>query len=68
MAAANDVHVDVRIPLVATGFAGPRKRYLLFTRSQAVMDAIARYFSTREFAPSESPTADKEIAAVRPGG
>ena len=68
VAAANDVHVDVRIPLVATGFAGPRKRYLLFTRSPAVMDSIARYFSTREFAPSESPTADKEIAAVRPGG
>jgi hypothetical protein len=67
-AAANGVHVDIRIPLVATGFAGPRKRYLLFTRSQVVMDSIGRYFSTHEFAPSESPTADQELAAIRPGG
>jgi hypothetical protein len=68
VAAANDVLVDFRVPLVATGFAGPRKRYILLTRSQAVMDSIARYFSTREYAPSDSPTGDQELASVTPGG
>ena len=68
VAAADGVFVDFRVPLVATGFAGPRKWYVLFTRSQAVMDSITRYFSTHEYAPSESPTADQELAAVTPGG
>lgn len=68
VAAAYGVHADFRIPLVATGFAGPRKRYVLYTRSQAVMDAIARYFSTREYAPSDSPTGDREIATAAPAG
>lgn len=62
--AANGVFVDFRIPLVATGFAGPRKRYILFTRSSDVIDAIGRYFSTREYAPSDSPTGDVEIATA----
>jgi hypothetical protein len=61
----NGFHLDMRIPLVATGYAGPRKRYLLFTRSPAVVDAIGRYFSTRPYAPSESPTADRELAEAR---
>lgn len=68
LAAANGVLVDIRIPLVATGYGGPRKRYLLFTRSASVLAAIERYFSTHEYAPSESPTADRELAeAVRSG-
>ena len=67
LAAANGVVVDVRIPLVATGYGGPRKRYLLFTRSAVVLKGIERYFSTHEFAPSESPHADREVAeAVTP--
>jgi len=61
VAAGSGVRVDFRIPLVATGFAGPRKRYVLFTRSAAVMDAIGRYFSTREYAPSDSPTAREDV-------
>jgi hypothetical protein len=68
LAAANGVMVDIRIPLVSTGYAGPRKRYLLFTRSAAVSAAIERYFGIHEYAPSESPTADRELAgAVRSG-
>ena len=61
----NGYLLDIRIPLVATGYGGPRKRYLLFSRSPAVIEAVGRYFSTRSHAPSESPTANREIAAAR---
>lgn len=68
LAEANGYLVDFRIPLVATGYAGPRKRYILLSTSAAVMEATARYFSTRDYAPSESPTANREAAAalIRP--
>jgi len=65
LAAANGQLVDFRVPLVATGYGGPRKRYILFTRSDAVMAATARYFETRRYAPSESPTANLDLAAAR---
>ncbi len=65
IAEANGYLLDIRVPLVATGYGGPRKRYLLFSRSPAVMEAAGRYFSTRSYAPSESPTANREIAAAR---
>ena len=65
LAAANGQHIDFRVPLVATGYGGPRKRYVLFTRSDAVMAATARYFETRRYAPSESPTANLDLAAAR---
>jgi SAM-dependent methyltransferase len=65
LAQANGFLLDLRIPLVATGYAGPRKRYLLLSRSTSVMAGVARYFSTRPYAPSESPTADRELAAAR---
>ncbi len=65
IAAENGVVLDLRIPWSATGYAGPRKRYLLFTRSAAVVEATARYFSTREYAPSESPTANVELTRRR---
>jgi hypothetical protein len=58
-------HVDFRVPLVATGYGGRRKRYVLFTKSAAVMEATGRYFSTRRYAPSDSPTADRELAEAR---
>jgi len=65
LAAASGYRVDFRIPLVATGYAGPRKRYVLMSRSDAVMSAIARYFDTRLYAPSESPGARLDRAGVR---
>jgi hypothetical protein len=65
IAEANGYLLDIRIPLVATGYGGPRKRYLLFSRSPAVIEAVGRYFSTRPYAPSESPTADRELAEAR---
>ena len=52
----NGFLLDLRVPLVATGYGGPRKRYLLFTRSHQVLDAIATYFQGRDYAPSEPPT------------
>lgn len=61
----NGYHLDIRVPLVATGYGGPRKRYLLFTKSPVVVEAIGRYFSTRPYAPSESPTADRDLAEAR---
>jgi SAM-dependent methyltransferase len=65
IARENDQFLDLRVPFVATGYAGQRKRYLLFTRSPAVVEAISRYFSERPYAPSDSPTADLEFAAAR---
>jgi SAM-dependent methyltransferase len=64
LAAANDRLIDVRIPLVATGYGGPRKRYALMTGSPAVRAAIDRYFQDRPYAPSESPTANERLATT----
>ena len=65
LAEANGLLVDFRVPLVATGYGGRRKRYVLFTTSAAVMEATARFFRTHRYAPSESPTADREMAEAR---
>ncbi len=65
IAEENGQFLDLRVPLVATGYAGQRKRYLLFTKSAAVMEATARYFSTRPYAPSDSPMADVEFVATQ---
>ena len=65
LAEENGYLVDFRVPLAATGYAGPRKRYVLLTQSTAVIVATARYFGSRRYAPSESPTADRELAATR---
>jgi hypothetical protein len=53
--------IDFRTPLVATGYGGPRKRYVLFSRSREVMDRVPEYFADREYAPSEGPWANKEL-------
>jgi hypothetical protein len=66
LAEANGYLIDFRIPLVATGYAGPRKRYVLLSTSPAVMEATARYFSTHEYAPSESPTANRPTTQAPP--
>ena len=62
LAAANGWLVDLRVPLVATGYGGPRKRYVLFTASPAVLEAIHAYFQDREYAPSV-PWEDPATAA-----
>ncbi len=63
LAAANGWLVDLRVPLVATGYGGPRKRYVLFTASPAVLEAIHAYFQDREYAPSDPPWEDPATAA-----
>jgi hypothetical protein len=56
IASAQGVRVDFRVPLSGTGPAGPRKRYVIVTRSDAVMDSVSNYFGRHQYAPSESPT------------
>lgn len=55
LAKANGLYVDLRVPLVATGYGGPRKRYVLFTASPGVVASIETYFKGRTYAPSEPP-------------
>ena len=65
LAEGNGFHVDFRVRLVATVYGGKRKRYVLFTASAAVMESTARYFGAHEYAPSESPTANRELADAK---
>ncbi len=69
IARANGLHVDFRLPLAATGSAGPRKRYVLFSYSSHVMEAVSDYFGRTAFAPSEPPakraTPTREALPVR---
>jgi SAM-dependent methyltransferase len=44
---------DFRLPEIVTGTAGPRKRYVLFTRPASNMRKIAEYFGGHPYAPSE---------------
>ena len=44
---------DFRVPAIVTGTAGPRKRYVLFSRSSKVMQDVAEYFGNHTYAPSE---------------
>lgn len=57
IAAENGITVDLRTPAIALGAAGPRKRYLLFTRSPEVVENTQRYFAEHAYAPSEDETA-----------
>jgi SAM-dependent methyltransferase len=45
--------LDFRFPLAATGGAGERKRYVILSRSDEVMDRVSDYFGSHEYAPSE---------------
>ena len=62
IARQNQVLVDFRVPVAATGKVGPRKRYVLMSRSRAIMDSVCDYFGSHMFAPSEPPT---ELRAAR---
>lgn len=44
---------DFRVPEIVKGTAGPRKRYVMFSRSDDVMQRIAEYFGNHTYAPSE---------------
>lgn len=49
----NDMLFDFRVPEIVTGTAGPRKRYVFFTRSTGNLQRIAEYFGNHLYAPSE---------------
>lgn len=53
IARAGRMLVDFRVPIVATTFGGPRKRYVFFTRSPRHLAQIAHYFGGHAYAPSE---------------
>lgn len=53
IAARSGMYVDFRVPIAATTYAGPRKRYVLFTRSVDRLTDVARYFGDHTYAPSE---------------
>jgi hypothetical protein len=53
LAADNAMSFDFRVPVAATTFAGPRKRYVFFTNSPKRLAGIARYFGSHTYAPSE---------------
>jgi hypothetical protein len=44
---------DFRVPEIVTGTAGPRKRYVLFSRSADNMRQVVEYFGRHPYAPSE---------------
>jgi SAM-dependent methyltransferase len=54
---------DFRLPAIATGGPGLRKRYVLFTRSARNLRNAAEYFGAHPYAPSEDVQAFQEAAA-----
>jgi hypothetical protein len=64
IAAAMGFHVDFRYP---EGL-GRRKRYVLFTRSPAVLARAAAYFGKVQFAPSEVTYRRREERAAQSAG
>jgi hypothetical protein len=61
IAERNRMHFDFRLPAVATGDAGPRKRYVLFTRSANNLHNAAEYFGRHPYAPSEDDEAFEAV-------
>lgn len=53
LARKNNIYFDFRLPRAAETYAGPRKRYVLFTRSMERLGAIAQFFGAHSYAPSE---------------
>lgn len=68
IAKKNGYRLDFRVPKIATGFAGPRKRYVLLTKSTEIMDRAADYFGQRMYAPAERVDAQGEPLPLRRSG
>lgn len=66
LARNNGFLLDFRLPRAALGTVGPRKRYVLFSRSPQVMEAISDYFGSHPYAPSEKPV--PRSTPARPAG
>jgi len=58
-----DMHLDFRVPFCGVGAGGPRKRYVIFSRSLDVMDSVADWFGSHMYAPSERPDATRHDVA-----
>ncbi|MFC5729017.1 MULTISPECIES: class I SAM-dependent methyltransferase [Nocardioides] len=63
IAERNRMRFDFRLPAIANGSPGPRKRYVLFTRSARNLRNVAEYFGGRPYAPSEDVRAMEEAGA-----
>jgi hypothetical protein len=50
----NDLHVDFRFPLVGSQTAGPRKRYIIGSKSDKALRDLSLFFADNMFAPSEN--------------
>lgn len=55
LARENVYRFDFRLPRVATGYGGRRRRFALLSKSPEVMLATAEYFGSHPFAPSDGP-------------
>lgn len=62
IARSHGYYIDFRVPWVATGYGGPRKRYLFLSKDASLMTNVACYFGKHMYAPSERPHANKELA------
>lgn len=62
LAQSHGYYIDFRSPLVATGYGGPRKRYVFITKDPTLLTQISCYFGRHLYAPSERPRANKELA------
>jgi len=63
IARAEGMHLDFRFPLIATRFKRQCKRYVIFSRSSQVMDAVADWFGAHVYAPSEALEAKRRTRA-----
>jgi SAM-dependent methyltransferase len=53
IARAEGMHLDFRFPLRATKYRRKCKRYVIFSRSATVMEAVSDWFGSEVYAPSE---------------
>jgi SAM-dependent methyltransferase len=56
---------DFRVPAIALGHVGRRKRYVLFTRSIQNLQNTAEYFGMHPYAPSEPTDLPAAAAALK---
>ncbi|HEX3824047.1 MAG TPA: hypothetical protein VHV79_06255, partial [Mycobacteriales bacterium] len=58
-----EMNLDFRVPICATGKIGPRKRYVIFSRSRDVINSVSDWFGSHMYAPSERPDAARHERA-----
>jgi SAM-dependent methyltransferase len=66
IARRSNILFDFRLPAIALGPAGLRKRYVLFTHSLSNLQKIAVYFGRVPYAPSEPPEPSAAAPAAVP--